>query len=92
MQARGEPWTGRIGETWMVPERFVDVARAPERACFDHVLLEDPSYIGGSHAASRGTCLRNGIAVQRQDPSVVVTLTTAAASRTGIVPAFATFA
>ena len=92
VQAWGEPWTGRIGETWMVPDLFVDVARALERACFDYVLLEDSSYIGESYAASREIYLHNGIAVPRQDPSVVATLMIAATSRIGIVPTFATFA
>jgi len=92
VQAWGEPWTGRIGESWMVPDLFVDVARALERACFDYILLEDSSYIGESYAASREIYLHNGIAVPRQDPSVVATLMMAATSRIGIVPTFATFA
>ena len=92
VQAWNEPWTGRIGETWMKPDLFVDFARALERACFDYVLLEDSSYIGESYAASREIYLHNGIAVPRQDPSVVATLMMAATSRIGIVPTFATFA
>ncbi len=92
VQAWGEAWTGRISETWMQPKLFVDVAQALERACFDYVLLEDSSYIGESYGASREIYLHNGIAVPRQDPSVVATLMTAATSRIGIVPTFATFA
>ena len=41
VQAWGEPWTGHIGETWMLPELFLDMARSLERACFDYILLED---------------------------------------------------
>ena len=92
VQAWNEPWTGRIGESWMDPALFIDVARALERACFDYVLLEDSSYIGESYAASREIYLHNGIAVPRQDPSVVATMMMAATSRIGIVPTFATFA
>jgi FMN-dependent oxidoreductase (nitrilotriacetate monooxygenase family) len=92
VQAWGEPWTGRIGETWQQPELFVDIARALERACFDYVLLEDSSYIGESYAGSREIYLHHGIAVPRQDPSVVATLMCAKTSRIGIVPTFATFA
>jgi FMN-dependent oxidoreductase (nitrilotriacetate monooxygenase family) len=92
VQAWGEAWTGRISETWMQPKLFVDVAQALERACFDYVLLEDSSYIGESYGASREIYLHNGIAVPRQDPSVVATLMTAATSRIGIIPTFATFA
>ena len=92
VQAWGEPWTGRIGESWMQPKLFIDVAQALERACFDYILLEDSSYIGESYAASRQIYLHNGIAVPRQDPSVVASLMAAATSRIGIVPTFATFA
>jgi FMN-dependent oxidoreductase (nitrilotriacetate monooxygenase family) len=92
VQAWGEPWTGRIGETWMQPALFVDIARALERACFDYVLLEDSSYIGESFAGSREIYLKHGISVPRQDPSVVATLMVAATQRIGIVPTFATFA
>jgi FMN-dependent oxidoreductase (nitrilotriacetate monooxygenase family) len=92
VQAWGEAWTGRIGESWQQPTLFVDVARALERACFDYILLEDSSYIGESYAGSREIYLRHGIAVPRQDPSVVATLMAAATQRIGIVPTFATFA
>ena len=92
VQAWNEPWTGRIGETWMRPDFLVDVARALERACFDYLLLEDSSYIGESYGDSREIYLHHGIAVPRQDPSVVATLMAAATSRIGIVPTFATFA
>lgn len=92
VQAWGEPWTGRIGESWMQPKLFIDVAQALERACFDYILLEDSSYIGESYAASREIYLHHGIAVPRQDPSVVASLMAAATSRIGIVPTFATFA
>ena len=91
VQAWSEPWTGRIGENWMVPTLFVDVARALERACFDYILLEDSSYIGESYAASREIYLHHAIGVPRQDPSVVAPMMVAATSRIGIVPTFATF-
>jgi FMN-dependent oxidoreductase (nitrilotriacetate monooxygenase family) len=92
VQAWGEPWTGRIGESWKQPKLFTDVAQALERACFDYILLEDSSYIGESYGDSRDIYLKNGIAVPRQDPSVVATLMTAVTNRIGIVPTFATFA
>ena len=49
VQAWGEPWTGHIGTTWMVPDLFLDMARSLERACFDYILLEDCSYVGESY-------------------------------------------
>jgi len=92
VQAWGDAWTGNIGNEWMVPRFFVEMAQSLERAGFDYLLLEDSSYIGESYKQSRDIYLRNGLAVPRQDPSVVATLMVAATSRIGIVPTFATFA
>jgi FMN-dependent oxidoreductase (nitrilotriacetate monooxygenase family) len=92
VQAWAEPWTGHIGSTWTFPEFFIDVARGLERACFDYVLLEDSSYVGESWAGSTEIYLKHGIAVPRQDPSVVASLMMAATSRIGIVPTFGTYA
>jgi FMN-dependent oxidoreductase (nitrilotriacetate monooxygenase family) len=91
-QAWGEPWTGHIGQSWMMPELFLDMARMLERACFDYILLEDSSYVGESFGGSTEIYLKNGIAVPRQDPSVVAALMTQVTSRIGIVPTFGTFA
>ncbi len=92
VQAWNQPWTGSIARDWMRPDLFVDLARALERACFDYVLLEDSSYVGESYQGKRDIYLEGGIAVPRQDPSVVATLLAAATTRIGIVPTFATFA
>jgi FMN-dependent oxidoreductase (nitrilotriacetate monooxygenase family) len=92
VQAWGESWTGHIGATWMVPELFIDMARALERACFDYLLLEDSSYVGESWGGSTELYLKHAIAVPRQDPSVVASLMTQATSRIGIVPTFGTYA
>lgn len=92
VQAWGESWTGRIGETWQVPTLFMDLARTLERACFDYILIEDSSYVGESYGGSRDIYLRNALAVPRQDPSVVAALMTQVTSRIGIVPTFGTYA
>jgi FMN-dependent oxidoreductase (nitrilotriacetate monooxygenase family) len=92
VQAWGEAWTGHIGQTWMEPELFLNMARALERACFDYILLEDSSYVGESFGGSTEIYLKSGIAVPRQDPSVVAALMTQVTSRIGIVPTFGTYA
>src|SRR5271165_1297129 len=92
VQAWGEPWTGHIGQTWMMPELFLNMARTLERACFDYILLEDSSYVGESWGGSTELYLKHAIAVPRQDPSVVASIMTQATSRIGIVPTFGTFA
>jgi FMN-dependent oxidoreductase (nitrilotriacetate monooxygenase family) len=92
VQAWGEPWTGHIGRDWMVPELFTDMARSLERACFDYLLIEDSSYVGESYGGSTELYLKHGIAVPRQDPSVVAALMSQVTSRIGIVPTFGTYA
>lgn len=91
-QAWGEAWTGHIGTTWMQPELFLNMARSLERACFDYILLEDSSYVGESFNGSTDIYLERGIAVPRQDPSVVAALMTQVTSKIGIVPTFGTYA
>ena len=91
-QAWGEAWTGHIGQNWMEPELFLNMARTLERACFDYILLEDSSYVGESFGGSTEIYLKNAIAVPRQDPSVVAALMTQVTSRIGIVPTFGTYA
>jgi FMN-dependent oxidoreductase (nitrilotriacetate monooxygenase family) len=68
------------------------MARCLERACFDYLLLEDSSYVGESYAGSTELYLKSGLAVPRQDPSVVAALMSAVTSRIGIVPTFGTYA
>jgi FMN-dependent oxidoreductase (nitrilotriacetate monooxygenase family) len=92
VQAWGEPWTGHIGTNWMQPALFLDMARSLERACFDYILIEDSSYVGESFNGSTDIYLQNGIAVPRQDPSVVAALMSQVTSRIGIVPTFGTYA
>ena len=92
VQAWGEAWSGNIGNEWMVPDFFVDIAKLLEKASFDYVLLEDSSYVGESFGGSRDIYLRHGLSVPRQDPSVVATLMIQATKKIGIVPTFATFA
>jgi FMN-dependent oxidoreductase (nitrilotriacetate monooxygenase family) len=92
VQAWAESWTGHIGRTWMVPELFTDMARSLERACFDYLLIEDSSYVGESYGGSTELYLKHGIAVPRQDPSVVASLMSQVTSRIGIVPTFGTYA
>jgi FMN-dependent oxidoreductase (nitrilotriacetate monooxygenase family) len=92
LQAWGEPWTGHIGRTWMAPELFIDMARCLERAGFDYLLIEDSSYVGESFGGSTELYLKRGIAVPRQDPSVMASLIGQATSCIGIVPTFGTYA
>ena len=59
VQAWGENWTGHIGESWMQPELFLDMARSLERACFDYILLEDSSEQAALQTALDAVARRN---------------------------------
>jgi FMN-dependent oxidoreductase (nitrilotriacetate monooxygenase family) len=91
VQAWDEPWTGNIGQDWMQPHLFTDLARSLERACFDYILLEDSSYVGEAYGGSREIYLKNGLSTPRQDPAIVATLLFAATQRIGIATTLATF-
>lgn len=92
IQSWGEPWTGNIGDEWMEPELFMDLARSIERACFDYMLLEDTSYVGEAYQNSRDIYLRYGMSVPRQDPSVIASMMLQITRRLGVIATFATFA
>ena len=36
-------WPGSDIRRWMMPDLFVELARAMERACFDYLIIEDSS-------------------------------------------------
>src|SRR5258708_19798754 len=76
----------------MERELLMEMGGTVEGACFDYILLEDSSYVGESFGGSTEIYLKNGIAVPRQDPSVVAALMTQVTSRIGIVPTFGTYA
>ncbi|GGC44610.1 hypothetical protein GCM10011504_23760 [Siccirubricoccus deserti] len=54
----------------MVPEMFCDLARRPERPCFDWILIGDSSHVGDAYGGSREICLKRGLAVPRQAPAI----------------------
>ena len=83
VQSWAEPWTGNIGEEWMQPALFIDLARSMERACFDYMLLEDSSYVGEAYGKSRDIYLKYGMSVPCQDPSVIASTMLAATTQSG---------
>ena len=50
------------------------MARTLERACFDYLLLEDASAVNEAFDGSTEIYLKRGIAVPRQDKSIVAAL------------------
>jgi len=91
IQSWGEAWTGRIADEWMVPDLFIDLARALERACFDYILIEDSTYIGEAYGNSREIYLKYAMSVPKQDPAVLASMMLQQTSRLGVVATFGTF-
>ncbi|WP_428492067.1 NtaA/DmoA family FMN-dependent monooxygenase [Rhodopila sp.] len=85
-----KPWSGTIGQDWMEPDLYLDLARALERACFDYMLIEDGSFVADAYKGSAEYYLRNAYAVPKSDPLPLVPLLGHVTKRLGIVATVAT--
>jgi FMN-dependent oxidoreductase (nitrilotriacetate monooxygenase family) len=84
-----QSWSGSAAR-WMMPDLFVDLARAMERACFDYMLIEDSSNVPYTYQGSHDVYLRYAAATPKLDPAVLVPFIAHATSRLGIVPTLST--
>ena len=80
-----QPWTGNIGDDWMEPDLYMDLARGLERACFDCMVIEDDVFQG-----SPEWYLRNASTVPKSDPLPLVPLLGYVTKRLGIVATITT--
>src|SRR5471030_257702 len=71
---------------WMMPDIFVDLAQAMDRACFDYMIIEDFSNIPYTYKGSHDTYLQYGASTPKLDPAVLVPYLTTATKTLGIVP------
>jgi len=71
---------------WMMPDIFVDLAQAMDRACFDYMIIEDSSNIPYTYKGSHDTYLQYGASTPKLDPAVLVPYLTTATKTLGIVP------
>ena len=92
VQAWGEPWTGHIGQTWMTPELFLNMARTLERACFDYIMLEDTLMVSEAYRGTAEATLKYGLQVPKHDPVPLAAMIAAATSRLGVVATMSTMA
>ncbi len=74
----------------MMPDLFVELARAMERACFDYVIIEDSSNVPYTYQGSHDAYLRYAAATPKLDPAVLVPFLGQATKRLGIVPTLST--
>ena len=85
-----QPWTGTIGNDWMQPDIYMDLARGLERACFDCLVIEDGSFVPDAFQGSPEWYLRNGSAVPKSDPLPLVPLLAYVTKHVGIVATITT--
>ena len=83
-------WAGSDPDRWMMPDLFVDLARAMERASFDYLIIEDSSNVPYTYQDSHDAYLRFAAATPKLDPAVLVPYLAQATTRLGIVPTFST--
>src|ERR1700722_9131099 len=83
-------WAGSNPERWMMPDLFVDLARAMARACFDYLIIEDSSNVPYTYQGSHDVYLRHAAATPKLDPAVLVPYLAQATKHLGLVPTLST--
>jgi FMN-dependent oxidoreductase (nitrilotriacetate monooxygenase family) len=71
---------------WMMPDLFVDLAQAMERACFDYMIIEDSSNIPYTYKNSHDVYLQYAASTPKLDPAVLVPYLAAGTRNLGLVP------
>ncbi|HVY15549.1 MAG TPA: NtaA/DmoA family FMN-dependent monooxygenase [Rhodopila sp.] len=82
---RGD-WAGSDIDRWMMPDLFVDLARAMDRACFDYVIIEDSSMVPYTFKGTHDTYLKYAASTPKLDPAVLVPYLAQATKHLGIIP------
>jgi FMN-dependent oxidoreductase (nitrilotriacetate monooxygenase family) len=85
VQGWGAPWSGEIASEWMLPDFYVEMGRALERARFDYLMIEDSSMINDTYEGSMGTTLRRAAGAPKNDPMPLVPLIAQGSEHIGIV-------
>ena len=80
-----DQWIGTQKSEGMLPQFYIDMAQALERACFDYLILEDSSFVPDAWQGKHDFYLENAYAVPKFDPSVLAAILGNHTSRLGIV-------
>lgn len=81
-----ESWAGSDLSGWVLPDLFVDLARAIERARFDYLIIEDSSNVPYTYQGSHDVYLKYAASVPKLDPVVLVPYLAQATTHLGIIP------
>ncbi len=83
-------WPGSDIGRWMMPDIFVDLAGAMERACMDYMIIEDSSMLPYQYKGSHDTYLKYAASTPKLDPAVLVGFLAQATKHLGIIPTLST--
>jgi FMN-dependent oxidoreductase (nitrilotriacetate monooxygenase family) len=83
-------FAGTMGTDWMRSDRWIDMAKALERACFDGMIFEDESFIENLYENSTDYYVRNGLSAAKLDPAALATALILHTEHLGIVPTLST--
>ena len=83
-------WPGSDVARWMMPDLFLDLARAMERACFDYLIIEDSSMVPYQFQGSHDTYLKYAASTPKLDPAVLVSHLGQVTRRLGLIPTLST--
>jgi len=84
VQSWAQPWSGTGVEDWMMPDQYVDLAHALERACFDFLIIEDSVQVPDTYRGSAEYYLRTASAAPKHDPAALAAILAYTTRRLGI--------
>lgn len=90
VQAWNQEWAGTGAHDWMLPDQYIDLAKAIERAGFDFLMMEDSVQIPDAYQNSKEYYLRTASAAPKHDPAVLASILLHATDRVGIVTTLTT--
>ena len=90
VQSWRDPWSGRGVSEWMMPELYIDLARALERACFDAMIIEDTSMIPDAYGGTSEYYLRHAHVAPKHDPMPMLPLIADATRYLGVAATVST--
>jgi FMN-dependent oxidoreductase (nitrilotriacetate monooxygenase family) len=90
VQGWGAPWSGQIGQDWMLPDLYLDMARGLERAGFDYMMIEDSSNVNDIYKGKMDYVLQKAASTPKNDPMPMVAILGYLTQRIGIVGTMST--
>ena len=83
-QSWNEIWSGCGGTDWLMPELYVDLACALERACMDCVMFEDSSMVPDAYGGTSEHYLKSAQIAPKHDPFALLGLMGAKTRHVGL--------